>query len=89
MTKLNGVKIAIIQVTYCLNGSMLNYEKFSHNLTVEVQILLRLWDKMFPYGYIQKYTDICIQSASRMQFLGVKKWCSANDFSDTKQKYVC
>ena len=31
----------------------------------------------------------CISSSSRMQFLGVKKWCSANVFSDTKQKYVC
>ena len=39
--------------------------------------------------YIQKYTDICIQSASRIQVLGVKKWCSANIFYDTKQKYVC
>ena len=27
----------------------------------------------FSYGDIQKYTDICSQSASRMQFLGVKK----------------
>ena len=30
-------------------------------------------------------TDICFQIASRMQFLGDKKWCSANIFSDTKQ----
>ena len=42
-----------------------------------------------PYRDIQKYTDICFQSASRMQFLGVKKWCSANVFSDTKQKHLC
>ena len=27
--------------------------------------------------------------APRMQFLGVKKWCSTNIFSDTKQKHVC
>ena len=27
----------------------------------------------FSYGDIQKYTDICSQSASRMQFLGIKK----------------
>ena len=27
----------------------------------------------FSYGEIQKYIDICFQSASRMQFLGVKK----------------
>ena len=24
-----------------------------------------------------------------MQFLGVKKWCSGNIFSDTKQKHDC
>ena len=24
-----------------------------------------------------------------MQFLGIKKWCSANIFPDTKQKHVC
>ena len=36
---------------------------------------------------MQKYTDICFQTASRMQFLGVKKWCSATVFSDTKQKH--
>ena len=45
--------------------------------------------KLFSYGGIQKYTDICFQSATRMQFFGVKKWCSPNVFSDTKQKYVC
>ena len=33
-----------------------------------------------PYGDIQKYTDIWCQSASRMQLLGVKKWCTANIF---------
>ena len=43
----------------------------------------------FSYGDIQKYTDICFQSATRMQFFGVKKWCSPNVFSDTKQKHVC
>ena len=43
----------------------------------------------FSCGYIQKFRGICIQSASRMQFLGFKKWCSTNVFSDTKQKYVC
>ena len=41
------------------------------------------------YGDIQKYTDICFQSASKMPFLAVQKWCSANVFSDTKQKRVC
>ena len=52
------------------------------------KILLRLWSKNFLID-IQKYTDICFQSASRMQFLGVQKWRSANVFSKTKQKYVC
>ena len=28
----------------------------------------------FSYKDIQKSTDVCFQSASRMQFLGVKKW---------------
>ena len=46
-------------------------------------------EQKFSDRYIQKYTDICFQSASRMQFLGVQKWRSANVFSKTKQKYVC
>ena len=46
-------------------------------------------EQKFSYGDIQKYTDICFQSATRMQFFGVKKWCSPNVFSDTKQKHVC
>ena len=37
----------------------------------------------------EKYTDICFQSASRMRFLGVKKWSSANVISGTKQNHVC
>ena len=52
-----------MQVTYFLNGPKFNllfycniilywenvtyYEQFSHNLTLEVQILLRLWNKSF------------------------------------------
>ena len=40
------------------------------------------------YGDIQKYTDIWFQSASKMQFFGVKKWRIPNVFSDTKQKHV-
>ena len=58
MTKLNGVKNAIMQVTYFLNGPMFNllfychiilywekvtsFEKFSQNLTVEVQIVWKI-----------------------------------------------
>ena len=43
---------------------------------------------IYIYRYIQKYTDICFQSISKMEFLGLKKWCSANVFSDNKQKHV-
>ena len=49
------------------------------------KILLRLWKK--NYGDIQKYTDIYFESASEMQFFGVKKWCRPNVFSNTKQKH--
>ena len=45
-------------------------------------------EQKFSYGDIQKHTDIFFQSASRMQFFGVKKWCSSYVFSDTKQKNV-
>ena len=44
-------------------------------------------EQTFSYGDIQKYTDICLQSASIMQLLSVKY--SANVFCDTKQKHVC
>ena len=56
------------------------------------EILLRLWNKNVLnqiYRNIQKYTENCFQSVSRMKFLGVKKWCSVDIFSNTKQKYVC
>ena len=46
-------------------------------------------EQKFSCGFVQKYTDICFQNASRMQFLGVQKWCSANVFPDTKQKHAC
>ena len=52
------------------------------------EILLRFWKKSF-YGDVQQYTDIWFQSASKMQLFGVKKWCSPNVFSNTKQKHVC
>ena len=51
--------------------------------------LTKSLEQNFSYGDIQKYTDICFQSASRMQFWSVKKWCSANVFSDIKQKHAC
>ena len=58
MTELNGVKNAIIQVTYFLNGPMshllfcchiilycekvASYEKFDHSLTLKVQIVWKI-----------------------------------------------
>ena len=42
----------------------------------------------FHYVDIQKYTDICFQRVSSMQFLSVRKWCIAIFLSDTKQKKV-
>ena len=45
-------------------------------------------EQKFSCKYAQKYTDICFQKAPRMQFLGVQIWCSANIFSNTKQKHV-
>ena len=42
--------------------------------------------------FLGRYTKIyrhSLSSASRMHFLGVKKWCSANVFSDIKLKYAC
>ena len=38
---------------------------------------------------MQKYTYICFQRASRKKFLGVRKWCNANDLPDIKQKHIC
>ena len=59
--------------------------------TPTIKKLVPSLEEKFSDGDIQKYTDIyaCFQSASRMQFWGVKKWCSANLFSDTKQKRFC
>ena len=42
--------------------------------------------------FLGRYTKIyrhSLSSASRMHFLGVKKWCSANVLSDIKLKYAC
>ena len=52
---------------------MTSYEKFSHNLTLEVQILVRLWDKMFLaeiYRNIQKFAFKVLQECS--------SWASRN-----------
>ena len=68
MTKLNGVKNIIMQVTYFLDGHRLNllfyyhiilywekmspYEKYSHNLTPEFQIvwkILAFWCHRWTY----------------------------------------
>ena len=42
-------------------------------------------EQKFSYGDIQKNTDICVQTASRMSFLGVKKWYNANVFLTTNR----
>ena len=38
--------------------------------------------------FFRRYTEICFQSASRVEFLSVKKSCSANVFPHTKEKHV-
>ena len=55
--------------------------------TIRQNLTMSLEQK-FSYGDKKKYTDICFQSATRMHFFGVKKWCSPNVFSHTKQKHV-
>ena len=47
-----------------------------------------VFGKKFSSEDIHKYPDICFQKALRIEFMSVKKWCSANVFSDTKQKHV-
>ena len=37
---------------------------------------------------LQEYTAIYFPSTSKVQFLGMYKWCSANVFSDSNQKHV-
>ena len=59
-----------------------NSPPIKQNLTTSLE-------QKFSYGNIQKYTDVCFESATRMKFFGVKKRCSPNVFSDTKQKLVC
>ena len=41
-------------------------------------------EQKFYYGDIQNYTGIYFPNVSRMRFLGVKKWCSANVISYAK-----
>ena len=48
------------------------------------KILLTSLEQKFSDEDRQKYTDICFHSTSKMQCLDVKKWCSANVFSDIK-----
>ena len=42
--------------------------------------ILSLWKKNF----LERYTEIYRYLLSRKQFLGIRKWCSANVFSGTK-----
>ena len=46
-------------------------------------------EQKFSFRGIQKYTDICLQTASRMRFLGVKKGAVQMFFSHNKHKHVC
>ena len=53
------------------------------------KILLHLWNKHFLteiYRNIQTFAFKVLQECSSW---GVKKWYSANVFSDTKQKHFC
>ena len=89
MTKLNGVKIAIIQVTYFLHGPIFNllfdyhiilywknvtyYEKFSHNLTFEGQIVWKIsvfqyLMKVSKYWQIAEFPKISIEIKNRKTF---------------------
>ena len=104
-----------------------SYAKFSHNLTIEVQIVPKISDRFLIelkncktlyevqtasrlkeiyqhhpkptphqiksyyfsganilFGDIQRYTGIFFQSVAKLQFLGFKKWCSANVISYAK-----
>ena len=60
----------------------------SNSLSIRQNVTTSLEQKYF-YGDIQKYAEIYFQSALRIQFFGVKKWCSPKVFSDTKQEHVC
>ena len=59
----------------------MNYSAFPQPSLYQIKSYYVFETKIF----LQKYMEICFQSASRMEFLGVKKWCSATVFSDTKQ----
>ena len=52
------------------------------------KMLLHLWNKTFLTEIYRNIQTFGFQSTSKMQFLGVKKYCSANVFPDTKQKHV-
>ena len=52
------------------------------------KMLLRLWKKNFLRWYAEIYRHLLSKSFKNMQFLGMKNWCSANIFSDIKQKNV-
>ena len=60
-----------------------------HHFSKPDKILLRLWNKKFFYMEIYRNIQtFFFKSASGLQFSGVKKWCSADVFSDTKEKNV-
>ena len=49
---------------------------------IEIKIFLRRYAEIYIHYLLLRY----FKNAA---FMSVKKWCSANVFSDTKQKHVC
>ena len=57
-----------------------SFKKIIHAPTREKLLTPVELEQTFSDGDLQKYTDICFTSASRMQFLGAYKSYSANVF---------
>ena len=87
VTKVNGVKNAIMQVIYFLNGPMFNllfhchiilcwekmtsYEKFSHNLTLEVQVVWNFQKFQLKWKIVKYFTRHKHRAALSKSFLRV------------------
>ena len=69
-----------MQVTYCLNGSVVKILLYCPLLTSLEQTLLN--------GDLQEYTDICFPSASENAVLRRLEMVQGNCFFDTKRKHV-
>ena len=53
------------------------------------KILLHLWNKNFLTEIYINIQTLSFKLLLECSSWGVKKWCSGNVFSDTKQKHVC